>query len=609
MQITSAPYRAEMARTIRDRQYIRVTFGIVNLNASGDASLAADDSEYFSRLTSIPYNTGVPKNTYATFEKGRMRVDGSQLVASEKVIHPQGWASHTITDEGGIFQQKPVVSVRFSQMHTCPGLTFTFDESTRDYPEEIIVDVYQNSTRAGSYTLYPDDSTYIFRQELPSFNNLRITYVKGKPYHRARLQQLLFGIGLIFTNTETSKATQIVDIDPVMRRIEDNTFEFTIINEDGMYDPDRPRGVWDWVDQQQPVTVDYGQNVRAGITWADARASTWANARSMTWENAREGRFVEWVNGSRYVLTGQPEASGMLATFHARSRLMSLVDQYHKGDYAPQGVTLYDLALRVINDANIPPIYEGELPYVLHNSLRDIRTTAPLPKTSHRECLHYIAHAAGLVAYTDRRGVIRLEPIDDAQYDFEMNFDTLKGWPDITKTPPLKGVRVLVYSYKPATEPVELHKATYSPGSYMVEFDFAANLTITGATLNAVTSGTAQFTVATRGEVIISGRPIEASTSSITALTGIDGEMEEVDNPLMTDRSAATALANHIKNYLQYRVTYECEYRGNPEVDCMDKVHMQSRYDPRFTARILKHELTFDGALYGTVVAKRMVSK
>ncbi|HBU11466.1 MAG TPA: hypothetical protein DEB31_01650, partial [Clostridiales bacterium] len=334
-----------------------------------------------------------------------------------------------------------------------------------------------------------------------------------------------------------------------------------------------------------------------------------ANARLMTWKQAREGGHVEWVNGSRYLLTGQPEASGMLATFNARSRLMAMTEQYHKGQYAPRGATLYDLALAVIADANIPAIFEGERPYVLDDGLKAVKTTAPLPKTSHRECLHYIAHAAGMAAYTDRRGIVRIEPINDEQYDFAMDFDTLKSWPDITKTPPLKGVKVNVYTYKPAAEPVELHKATYSPGSYMVEFDFADEITVTGAVMNAATSGGAQFTVTQAGEVVITGKPIEVSVSSVTALTGNDGEIEEVDNPLITDRDAATAAAAYIKEYLRYRVTYEYNYRGNPEIDATDKVYMQSRYDARFPARVLKHRLEFDGALHGTVTAKRMVTE
>lgn len=606
MQRTSVVYQNEMERLERDKSLIRITYGAVDLDAGPDAQIRDNGHLYYSDTGSLAFEDGIPRQTYITLEKNRFKADGKQLIPSRDAPMKQGYVSKVLSGEDGIYTACPVIQVDFSKKHASAALTFVFDASTGDYPTEIDVVVFLGGKIVETVTAYPDNSYYILFREL-EYDGLRLVWKRGKPYHRARLQNIKFGAGMIFENDTISSAAHVMDTDPLQRSLEESTLDFTIINLDGMYDPDNPRGLWEYVENEQPITVEYGQRIKKGVTWADVYANSWANMELTTWAALYEGGFVEWVPGGRYVLNGQPEVKGLLASFHGRSRLMSLTDPYHKGQYRPGGITLYDLAVEVLEDAGVPEVYEGEKPYVLNDGLKKIKTTAPLPKTSHRECLQLIAHAACMIAYTDREGFIRIEPISQEQHNAQLDFGTLKDWPDVTKVPPLYGVNVKAYTYRPAAEVRELHKATYDPGSYLVEFDFATNVTVTGAASYTVMTGTVQFTVKARGEVVVSGKPLEGSTSTVYSLTGQSGETEEIDNPLITDRATAQRVADYAREYLRLRCTYEFDYRGNPEIDSTDLLYGQSRFSERFPMRVLRHEIRKGEGIDGHMIAKGMV--
>lgn len=607
MQQTSAVYQREMSQIERDRSYIRIKFGVTDLDAAPTSSLKDNGHDFYSRLDMIVFSTGIPERTYATCEKNRMKADGRQLIASPTNPLPQGYVSDVLSGEDCVFIKTPYIHIDFSKKHACPALTFTFDVTTGEFPADMDVIVYRDGKILETVSAQPDSSTYILWHEFTDFDGLRIIFKKTTvQYHRARLQNIIFGAGIIFENDVVSSTRQVMEVDPIMRNLEENTFDFSIINEDGMYNPDSPSKIWEYLQEQQPIEVEYGQQIKSGVTWEDVYTYDWSQMELTNWKAIFEGGFVEWLNGGRYILNGEPENHGLLASFQGRSRLMSLTNPYHKGAYNPAGKTLYDHAVELLEETDIPEVFPGQKPYVVSDVLKTVRTTAPIPKTSYREALQLIAHAGCCISHTDRNGIVRIEPISMIQHDMAVDFASMFDWPDVTKIAPLYGVRVNVYSYTPG-EVRELHKQTYDPGSYLVEIDHATNVVVTGATSYTVMGGTIQITVAKRGEVIISGRALEVSTSSVLTTTGHTGEVELIENPLVTDRAAALKLAEYVKGYLEYRNTYEFSHRGFPEIDPTDIIYSQSRFAKSFAARILRTEVEFNGAVEGHIIEKGML--
>ena len=87
----------------------------------------------------------------------------------------------------------------------------------------------------------------------------------------------------------------------------------------------------------------------------------------------------------------------------------------------------------------------------------------------------------------------------------------------------------------------------------------------------------------------------------------ITGEVDKEENPLITNDSMCLALANHVKNYLQMRNTYDADYRGNPEMEVGDIIGLQTRYTNEMDALILVDEISFNGSLSGKMKVKGLI--
>ena len=74
---------------------------------------------------------------------------------------------------------------------------------------------------------------------------------------------------------------------------------------------------------------------------------------------------------------------------------------------------------------------------------------------------------------------------------------------------------------------------------------------------------------------------------------------------MITDTTNAQTTAKWIADWLTKRNEYDIEYRGNPEVDAYDMIYAQSLFEQYFPVRVVKNEVTFNGALSGKLNARR----
>ena len=370
------------------------------------------------------------------------------------------------------------------------------------------------------------------------------------------------------------------------------------------------------------MKVEYGQYLAGGMTWKDVAANTWAELELNGWREVYEGGVTEWVPGGRYYLTGQPTVDGLSASFKAQDALSGLDDTYYKGVYAPAGRTLYQLALDALEDSGLAPFSGTAPPWKLWEGLADFTTTAPLPVKKHKELLQLIAHAACCVLYTDREGYIRIEPANDVQDNFKLDFHTMLARPKVSQIPTLWAVECPAYAYAPEAAASELHKESYTvDGTLELHLTFSqaadVSVAVSGATVaaKAVFAGAVDLTLTGSGEAVVTvtGRKLESSARTVTAPVESpdeNGSVETLDNPLITDAAHALAVAEWVRDWLLLRNTYEFEYRGSPELDPGDLIWLESQFAPfAAPARVLKNELAFDGGLKGKMIAKRMVDE
>lgn len=614
-----------MSRIYRGRTSIRVMFGAIDADAATTiAARRAAPGLHFSTLEGLELEGAVPLRTYATFEPGRILADGALLVAPSpgEAAAAQGYVSEQLSGADGSFSSPPFVEFAFSKTHSVLGLTFVFDRSTGDHPARLRVQAWRGDALLSDESCAPDGADFEYIHKIDRFDRLRFTFLATIPsQRRARLQQVLFGLGIRFDDTTVEKAAWKDEVDPLSRKLPTGDFSFTVTDLGGMYDPDAPSGIWEYIDLRSPVDVSLGQRITKGITWADMVRYSWWDAELDTWGALYEGGSTAWIPCGRYYLTAQPTLDDMSVTFSCK-RLLGLADiTYQYGVWRPGGATLYDLALDVLQKAELPE-YSAGVPYWhLWDGLKAITTTAPLPKSSCRECLQLIANAACCVLYTDRDGFIHLEPLNGTGNPLYLDFGTQTSEQSISKLPTLRAVRARAYTYAPkAEEPRELVKTTFTlsgTSTFHLEYSAAANVSV------QVTGATASYTAYTYGmdltltgsgpaQVVVTGVELE-STSELVRLNVPDadenGEVETVSNPLITSTAQARAVARWTMGYLLNRSTYTAEYRGDPSLDAGDGVDLQSRFATRFPSLLLEHELSYDGAIAGKFIAKRTVTE
>jgi len=106
-------------------------------------------------------------------------------------------------------------------------------------------------------------------------------------------------------------------------------------------------------------------------------------------------------------------------------------------------------------------------------------------------------------------------------------------------------------------------------------------------------------------EVSISGREYTTSQAKVSRQLNPAGSLETWENPLVSDMIHATDLADWIGNYMKADREYELQYRGEPRIDANDLAFLENRYVPDMLIRIYDHTLKFNGALSGSIKARR----
>lgn len=198
---------------------------------------------------------------------------------------------------------------------------------------------------------------------------------------------------------------------------------------------------------------------------------------------------------------------------------------------------------------------------------------------------------------------------------------------ELTKTPKgiqqakVRELQVIRSIYNKAEENKELAKETIvvTPAENMYTFYFynaAYDLSCTitepreGQTVTIVESSNYFATVEITGvtgavEVSISGREYITSQAKISRQLNPTGSLEKWQNPLVSDMPHAADLADWIGNYMKADREYELQYRGEPRIDANDLAFLENRYIPDMLIRIYDHTLKFNGALSGSIKARR----
>lgn len=381
MKSVSNAYKASMKAMLRNRSYVRITFGNVDTTAATDGEWESNGAASISEFETVDYAYQYG-DTYAALELNRWALDGKTLIVPTGEDVQDGFISSLMSDGEGNFSTPPVITREFSLKHIFPGLTLTFDTRQQEWPLEVTADFYLNGEVVDTQTVSITSVQTTISTTATEVDKVTITFDRCLPYRRPRLENVLYGLNVQFVNKDIVSTQQKHDVDPLSRRLPTETMQFTILDYEHKYDPDNPAGIYAYVDKNSPIEIQFGYELPDGS--------------------------VEWLKPDNYVLNAKPSAQNNQATFNGTGLIGSLTGTFYKSKLGSK--SLYDMAQEVLLDAGLTLTEQGENPWEIDNALKNMFTTAALPIDTHMNCLQLIAHAACCRLYTDDDNIIHIRP-------------------------------------------------------------------------------------------------------------------------------------------------------------------------------------------------------
>lgn len=381
MKSVSNAYKASMKAMLRNRSYVRITFGNVDTTAATDGEWESNGAASISEFETVDYAYQYG-DTYVSLELNRWALDGKSLLVPTGEDVQDGFISSLMSDAEGNFTTPPVITREFSLKHIFPGLTLTFDTRQQEWPLEVTADFYLNGAVVDTQTVSITSVQTTISTTATEIDKVTITFDRCLPYRRPRLENVLYGLNVQFVNKDIVSTQQKHDVDPLSRRLPTETMQFTILDYEHKYDPDNPAGIYAYVDKNSPIEIQFGYELPDGS--------------------------VEWLKPDNYVLNAKPSAQNNQATFNGTGLIGSLTGTFYKSKLGSK--SLYNMAEEVLLDAGLTLTEQGTNPWEIDEALKDMFTTAALPIDTHMNCLQLIAHAACCRLYTDDDNIIHIRP-------------------------------------------------------------------------------------------------------------------------------------------------------------------------------------------------------
>lgn len=364
MQNVSKEYKQSMRTYVRNRGYIKATIGIYNLQAQKNVQINKDKNDllYFSNIKE-PFAGSTVERVYVTPEQKFSKVDGSMYFAPPPSTAYEYYNNGIISNDilGSIY-------IDFGEEeYDIKGLTIDFSEY---YPVDFIIETNQTKKT------YTGNDKRNWRTE-DVFENTSFFLIKPTQMvngaGRLRIFQFSCGITNTFVNDEIISYSGKEYISPICETIPSNDVNLTVANYNLYYSPDNPESALAYMETGQEIRVAFGYDVNGNgnIEWIPEKLSY----------------LKEW------------SANESKANFISTDIFDNMSGTYYKGVLHQEGITLYDLAKDVLNDAGITN-------YSVDNYLKKVIVKNPIPAVSHSTALQIIANAGRSVLYEDREGKI-----------------------------------------------------------------------------------------------------------------------------------------------------------------------------------------------------------
>lgn len=201
--------------------------------------------------------------------------------------------------------------------------------------------------------------------------------------------------------------------------------------------------------------------------------------------------------------------------------------------------------------------------------------------------------------------------------NFTMTRNDMTSSPKAIKQELIKEVIVPCYSYQTgnAEESLISEEITVANGQtetfYIGEpsYGFRAALEERSGGVSIIASGnyyvTVKFSVSGTFRLEIFGHRYKIVERYAVKTLNLRGKTIKWENPLISDMTMATDLAEWLADYYQSGIEYEYSTRGNPEIDANDIVYQENEFHKDMKVNIYRTTTIFNQSFAGKVTARR----
>lgn len=581
MQTVSQAYAESMKSALRERAYIMVTFGLVNQEIQNKSTVDNGDYTYFSDRSSV-LKKHSDDIVYATLEENFTRVDGSMYFLPRendgRKYHNTGIISNKLVSDATC-----EVTISLNTLPTdFKGLTIKFGDN---YPVNFdilgsggqVIEIRNNTESEWFTDEVIEETTYVKMK----------FYQMKNPKTRLRIYSITFGYGLVYYNDSVLDSTLETYVSPICADVPQIDFSVQLKNYDRYFNVDNPKSAINYFETGQQMGVMYGYQT----------------------PGANE---IEWIQGAT-LQCSEWESDDNTATIRCYDVFRNMDAEYYKGMLNTNGKSYYSLAEDVLADI-------GVTKYEIDESLKNMYSTNPIPRVSHKEALQIIANACRCILTQSRDGVIQIksDTQSKAVNDFTISRRDMTSYPKVIKQERVKEVVVPCTIYQEDAKESSLVSETVTVTSNEVETYYVSEPSYGYRVLIDDKEGRAEIVewgnyyitvrFKTTGSCKLEIMGHQYKTVNKQAVKSLKGRGKTVTwkNPLVSDMTMANYLAAWLAEYYSAGVEYEYDTRGNPELDATDVVYQENEFRDNMKVDVYRHTIKFNQAFSGSVTARRI---
>ena len=380
MYPVSDKYKAAVYAPVRTAKG-RVTFDISDVTAADDVNSIVTPTEHvLSNKQQLINKKREQSYNLVTWEPNRFRLDGSFSFADDVIENNKemGFCSDDLCDADGVFTPYQTIVFTFNGNHSSMGVTVTFDVLNNEYATDFTVTAYDAANNIID-TVEVTGNTEV--QSVPlgqlyQYRKIEVVIKKWcKPYRRARVAEVDFGVVRVYRDNSLIKMSLIEEMDLTTSKLSSPEFKFTVDSPGREFNILNPQGFYKYLQQRQQIIPEIGIDT---------------------------GGDTEYVRLGEYVLWDWTSDEGALtASFTARTNLdlMTSVDYENLTPKSPY--SLYQMAVDIFALCGIKN-------YEIDTALQGVATKGLARKTDCRAVLQMIALAGCANIFVTRENIIRL---------------------------------------------------------------------------------------------------------------------------------------------------------------------------------------------------------